>query len=323
MKITWSFIVLVGLGVVAALGAALFTASLSIDKARDVVEATTSKEVVILVASDNLTALDTVAMDDIVEKTVAKDALPDKYFTDPSQIIGKSLNQDMLEGQMFTVASFPQDGSGAFLAAKLEPGTRAVSIQLSDYEGMQGLLYPGSYVDVLASFKMQNNSEWGHAVSTTLLQNIEVLAVENVVVGSAPKEIVEEKSSVLRSSQGPTVTLLVDTKQAEALQLALKFGQISLALRNPSDEMETDKDATLLSNGRLAQLAEILGSQVDDLNAPKEDAPSLRDMVTGKKIDEQGTEQEVEPAPTAPPVQARTLRQAYVVKGLDFKAKEF
>jgi Flp pilus assembly protein CpaB len=315
MKITWSFIVLVGLGIVAALSAAIFTATLNVDKARDVVEATTNREVSILVAAGDLTALDAVTMDNIIEKKMAKKDLPESFFSDPSQIIGKNLNSDMLEGQLFTVASFPKEGSGSFLAAKLAPGMRAVNIQLSSYEGMEGLLYPGSFVDVLASFKMEGGSKLGNAVSTTLLQNIEVLAVENEIVGSQ-RSIDEAKSSSTRASRGPTVTLLVDSKQAEALQLAMKFGQISLALRNPSDALETDKEPTLLSGGRLAQLAEFLGTQVDD-----KDVPAGRDLVSGEVVKEEKVAEA--PAPVAAPPAAPKLRHAYVVKGLSFKSKEF
>jgi len=314
MKITWSFVILVGLGIVAALSAAVFTASISLDKAKDVVAATTNPEVTILVASANLTALDAVTKDNIVEKTLKKSSLPEKYYTDASQIIGKHLNENMLEGQTFTEGSFPREGSGAFLAAKLDPGMRAINIQLTSYEGLQGLLYPGSYVDVLASFKLQGNSVAYDAVSTTLLQSIEVLAVENRVVGSTAEEV-EQKQSKVGNKKGPTVTLLVDSKQAEALQLAMKFGQISLTLRNPTDEIDTDKEPTLLAAGRLAMLADFLDTQVDG-----SETPSLSDLLEGDS--KEGNEEvAVEAAPESE--SAPQVRHAFVVKGLEFGVRAF
>ena len=56
---------------------------------------------------------------------------------------------------------------------------------------------------------------------------------------------------------------MVDANQAEALQLGMEHGQISLAMRNPRDELKGDQDATLLSEGRLAQLAKLLDPTVN------------------------------------------------------------
>jgi hypothetical protein len=54
----------------------------------------------------------------------------------------------------------------------------------------------------------------------------------------------------------------VDSRQAEALQLATVHGTVSLAMRNPNDKIDADRDATLLSGGQLASLAEYLGAWV-------------------------------------------------------------
>ena len=51
---------------------------------------------------------------------------------------------------------------------------------------------------------------------------------------------------------------MVDSKQAEALQLATDNGSISLAIRNPLDKKMVDMEATVLSQGRLANLGAVL-----------------------------------------------------------------
>ena len=46
----------------------------------------------------------------------------------------------------------------------------------------------------------------------------------------------------------------------------MKYGQISLTMRNPSDENTVDEEATLLSEGIMAELATLLGTTVGDEN---------------------------------------------------------
>jgi Flp pilus assembly protein CpaB len=56
-----------------------------------------------------------------------------------------------------------------------------------------------------------------------------------------------------RANESHCVTLLVDSKQAKALQLAMEQGTLSLALRNPLDVADADRDAfwaaSLMGNG--------------------------------------------------------------------------
>jgi len=51
---------------------------------------------------------------------------------------------------------------------------------------------------------------------------------------------------------------MVDSKQAQALQLARTHGDISLAMRNPLDRARVAADVTVLSEGRLAKLGSML-----------------------------------------------------------------
>jgi Flp pilus assembly protein CpaB len=68
---------------------------------------------------------------------------------------------------------------------------------------------------------------------------------------------------------------MVDSKQAEALQLAVTYGRISLAMRNPLDKSPIDSEATLLSQGRLAKLGSALNPT--DLTAEGE-----KDQIIGE-----------------------------------------
>ncbi len=119
-----------------------------------------------------------------------------------------------------------QGETGAHLASALQPGMRAMGITLE--QRMDGLIEPGSVVDVFASVEMD-----GQSVSMNLLQSVVVLAVD--IGARAP------------SDAGHSVVLLVDSKQVESLLLALEKGSVSLALRNPSDGEEVSRRGTRLS----------------------------------------------------------------------------
>jgi len=102
------------------------------------------------------------------------------------------------------------------------------------------LLFPGSMVDVMVSFKQADHGTgWREALTTTLLQGIQVLALDKQSVLS-PGKMMDEVTS--RQANSRRITLLVDTKQAKALELAMDQGTLSLALRNPLDNGDTDKE---------------------------------------------------------------------------------
>ena len=116
---------------------------------------------------------------------------------------------------------------------------------------------------MLVSFRLTSaERDKGQAISTTMLRGIQVLVVAGESVVSNPNPDDEAKDSArasrTRTSRGTTVTLLVDPKQAEALQLATDNGTVSLAIRNPLDKRPVDMEATILSQGRLASLGSVL-----------------------------------------------------------------
>lgn len=281
MKIRWSIVFLALFGVVAALAAAVLTASLSAQRIQAAAPEE-EREVTILVAAKDLAAMQTVTKNDVVEKTVKISAAPAKYYSDPAQIVGKVLSLPVVEGQTYSDDNFPAEGSGLLLASHLPKGKRAVQLALNDYSGLEGLLYPGCIVDVVASFKVDTAARIGRAVSTTLLQNIQVLGVEGSTV--VHKESEEEQQGRTRASRNMQksllVTVMVDSRQAEALQLAMEHGSISLALRNPGDEDVAESEATLLAEGKLAQLAELLAPKVS--GGEREDSEEGLDEFTAE-----------------------------------------
>lgn len=291
MKISWSLVILVLLGLTAAFSAALLTTTIQVQANRKASELVPAN-VEVLVAGDEIKAWTQINPSLLEKRTIPRLQAPSGYLSDESLVVGKRILVDTVAGQVLTAGLFPTGGTGLALAGQLPEGARAVTIALKGESGLEGLIYPGCQVDVIATFNLDNNSMLGEAVSTTLLENIRVLAVEDVLVGeNAESTLASADEAAARratGTRGMFITLLVDTKQAEALQLAVDRGSVSLAMRNPVDSKPGDATATLLNQGRLAEYAGSL-----DANVPGEE--NMAELMMVSTSNEEAVEPEPEP----------------------------
>ena len=120
-------------------------------------------------------------------------------------------------------------GDRGFLAAVLEPGSRAVSVPVNAASGIAGFVFPGDQVDVILTMGVRAKDEDGvnqtRFFSRTLLAGIRVLAVD--------QKIESENGAV---EVAKTATLEVTPKQAEKVALALEMGGLSLSLHSLARE---------------------------------------------------------------------------------------
>ena len=228
MRAKWSLAGLIVAGTVAALCTAVLVATIGGGPRR--ASAAAPGEVEIAAAAQDLRSGRVVEQDQVIIKAMSRGQAPEGHLP-AVQVIGRVLTLPMVEGQAFTVECFAQEGTGLRLASALPEGMRAVSVSLSNHSGLKGLLYPGSIVDVLASFRDPGEgSGRGEMVSGVLLQGIQVLAINSQTVLSE-----DEGNARSVYDRSLTVTLMLDATQAEAIQLVMGHGSISLALRNPID----------------------------------------------------------------------------------------
>jgi len=243
----WSVVILLVVGVFAALAAAVLVAALRADTLRQAagLGSPASAQVTVVVAKRSLAPRTLVTADAVETRTVARSAAPDadeNALADASQAVGKVLAMPVPAGQRLTKAMFAGEGTdvqqGVRLASQLTPGTRAVAVTVSDAGGLHGILYPGCAVDVLVAIKRTAaGDEAPQTISTTLLENVPVLAVDQqtVVTPQSTKKN-EGDNGVIMRPRDLKVTLRVDVQQAKALQLGQDVGTLSLALRNPEDQ---------------------------------------------------------------------------------------
>jgi pilus assembly protein CpaB len=180
----------------------------------------------------------------VAQQKIPRSKLPKDAITASVQAIGKVTAVPLLEGQAFRKDCFVTEGSGPQLAASFGPGKRAVAISISEAAGLDGVLYPGSVVDVILTTR---NSGDHAARSRIVLETVPVLAIERQTVLVKDAEKQDGGKSVRFGNNARRVTLLVDTKQAAIVQLAMSEGTISLAMRNPLDKTIPDRSTVSLA----------------------------------------------------------------------------
>ena len=124
---------------------------------------------------------------------------------------------------MLSADKLIKPGTQGFLAA-LGPGMRGVSIAVDPVSGISGFISPGDLVDVLMTHELQdigNDPVLKTRVYTeTILRNLRVIAIEQTIDKSSGKPVI-----------GQTVTMEVNSKQAETLALGARMGNLSLVLQ--------------------------------------------------------------------------------------------
>jgi pilus assembly protein CpaB len=173
------------------------------------------------------------------------------------------------------------------IPATIPPGYRAVSITITDVSGVAGLAQPGAHVDVLFT----RPGTMAEAITSTILQNVRVLAVGHTVqLGQAVD---------LKAPKVPVATLVVTPEDAQKLELAKNQGRISLSLRNPLDGTEgvdgkpVNADVLDPSLKRKVEIIKLRNSSDD---------PKLLGILTAEKPKPEPVKiVPVKPAPVVPP----------------------
>jgi pilus assembly protein CpaB len=241
----WRVAALVLVGLAAAVAAAVLVAAL---QAGNKAQRASATEVEVLVAADDLPVMKIVDAACVARKKLpleqARDGLRDSV-----QVVGKALSVPMAKDQVFKADYFASKSSAYNLASALPAGMRAVTLMLSADEALKNLVYPGGMVDVLAYLKMPaaREGEKDEQVSVTLLRGVQVLAVDARSIVSSSKDQATPVPEEGSSSRKLLVTLMVSPKDAELLQLAQQYGQVSLTMRNPMDDSREEASGTPLS----------------------------------------------------------------------------
>lgn len=133
---------------------------------------------------------------------------------------------DMMEGEPVSPSKVVRlEGSG-FMAAMINPGKRAISVEISPETGAGGFILPDDHVDVIVAEEKESQTGDRYTTSRTILENARVLAIDQTFRQS------DDGDQVV---VGSTATLELSPRQSEQLTLAQSVGDISLALRSLAD----------------------------------------------------------------------------------------
>ncbi len=154
------------------------------------------------------------------------DALPGGAFAKISDIMsgGRRVVLAAIEANEPVLAlKITGPGQRATLSSLVKPGMKAVTIRVNDVEGVGGFVLPGDHVDIVLTRQIEK----GSATTQVVLQNTRVLAVDQIADDRAAKATVAK-----------SVTLEVDTVDAQKLWLASSVGSLSLLLRKAGETAE-------------------------------------------------------------------------------------
>ncbi|HUE74893.1 MAG TPA: Flp pilus assembly protein CpaB [Pirellulaceae bacterium] len=230
-------------GIAAAIGAYLLVQSPA--------AASKPETVSVVVAAVDINRGETLSAEHLVQREWPKDAVPEGVVLHMKDAVDRTARIALLKGDLLSEGKLAPAGAGRGMAAIIPDGMRAVTIQTPNVaSGVAGFILPGNKVDVLLTVSSSGtNDPTGGGSTITLLQNVEILAVDQRI--DAPQDNKMDLKE-LRS-----VTLLVNPDGAARLDLGQNKGTLRLALRSHADKGTTFVQPATLAGLRINPLEPI------------------------------------------------------------------
>jgi pilus assembly protein CpaB len=181
------------------------------------------KTVRVVAAANNLSAGMTLGEKDVTLIDWHGDMPPTGSFLKAADVIGRPLIYPVAAQEPILPSHLGAEGSGVGLSAKIPTGMRATAVRSNEIVGVAGFLYPGSRVDVLATYTLSGAN--ASPLTQTVLQNVEVLTAGQTI----------EPDPQGKPEAVNVVTLLVSPEDSQKLQLASSQGTIQFVLRSGVD----------------------------------------------------------------------------------------
>jgi pilus assembly protein CpaB len=171
---------------------------------------------------------------------------PPGAMTKKEDVLERAAITAIVKGEPLLDGKLAPKGAGRGLAALVPPGMRAFTITTPNIaSGVAGFVLPGNKVDVLLTMTGDANDGTGGGSTTTLLQNLEIMAVDQRI--DAPAE------NKMDANQLRSVTLLVTPDQAAKLDLGQNRGTLHLSLRNIEDKLAANARPATMNSLRFLQ----------------------------------------------------------------------
>src|SRR5258708_40261131 len=230
----------------------------------------------VLVAKGNLAAGQFVRPENLRWQPWPNDGISPSYIVQGQRqledFIGAVVRSSVGDGEPVTETRLVRPRDRGFLAAVLNPGYRAVTVNLTPSSGIAGFMFPGDHVDIIVTLSIQSEEKdagktHDNRASETVLHDVRALAIDHPAADQA-KDIVVAK----------TATLEVTPKQAEVVAVVSAVGQISLSLRS----LARDEAEAAAESGR-QKLSYTFDSEATRLIRPPGGSSSKVEVVRGTK----------------------------------------
>ena len=187
----------------------------------------TTTYVEIIVAKEAINPKTTITNNHIEKKKIPSIYKHAREITDAREIVGRvalvSINagQSIMDNQIVKLGESKEG-----LSYKIPEGKRAFSVAIDDVIGVAGLIKVGDRVDITTNISIGDVKSIPYTL--VVLQDIEVLAVgKNIEDGNT-------------NFEGKTITLAVTLEESLPLKTASQRGSISLLLRSPVDDSQSN-----------------------------------------------------------------------------------
>ncbi len=195
---------------------------------------------------------------------VTRKAAPDAT----SELDGAVARFEIFAGEPIREAKLARVDQG-YLSAVIEPGMRAVSMDVTATSGAGGFITPNDRVDVVLTRATPNGTQ-----SETVLRNIKVLAIGVRLgeMGRSGGSDGGEEDPQSKTFQKPTIaTLEVNPRQSETVINASQIGKLSLVLRSVADFAEVISPGASGSNSAIRMIR--FGKEKSVLSSSDDAAP--------------------------------------------------
>lgn len=196
-----------------------------------------------------------IAAEDVGLVSVLPSSLPtdakDAFFDNTALVLGAVPRERVLVGEPVRRERLEGPLPQGTLTATITEGWRAVTVKVEKAMGVGGLLKPGDRVDLIVTIRPDDASLGANWVTETILQNALVLAVGDLVYGSAPPPADDDEASRRAAERTALVTLEVLPEEAEKVALASARGSLHLTLRRVGDAELMDASGPTVTNALL------------------------------------------------------------------------
>jgi|GEM_PF-2526694 len=256
---------------------------------------TVSNGVEVLVAAKELRKGSELKKGDLAWKkwpkdAVFKSAIVRKKGKKASEVLDGRLDRSFSVGEAL-VRSAVFSGKGNVVVARLDQGERAVSIKVNAAAMVAGFLAPGSYVDVILTYKKRVTiGDDSQVVDELISRNIDKMAAETILENIRVLAIDQkaERGSEDKIKVGKTVTLAVPIRDAEKLALAAEMGDITLAMRGVGDEVANEA-APAVTDARISTIDDEIFAEYERMKEKSDMSSADIKIYNGSEVEVSAT----------------------------------